>query len=157
MLHKVRLGHFTVDEIGRKRPTFTEVIVEADSGDSAAKTAIDTYGNDLANPRGSDYAMKVGVMGIECPTPEEVAAWQAKHSLGAATFHSPIGPAQEVHARAQEPAADDETAELRRAYDGEAPTGATIIPATPAVEEPKPDRMAKARAAKAAKKAQRAA
>lgn len=136
MLHKVKLGHFTIDDVGRKRAAFTEVMVDADSGDSAASMALELHGPGLANPRGSEYAMKVGVCGVDCPTVEEREAWESgrrpKTEVHSATGHQDEFTARRADVEAQ---ADAETDEMRNAYDG------------------KPDRMAKARAAKAAKKA----
>lgn len=147
MLHKVKLGHFTVDETGRKRAAFTEVIVEADSGDGAAQAALDTHGRDLARPDGVDYEMKVGVCGVDQPTAEERAAWEAGRGLGVtvndATGHSYEFAArrQDIENEAAQAAVAPTVAEARATYDK------LLLP------EAKPDRMAAARAAKAAKKA----
>lgn len=136
MLHKVNIGHFVIDEIGRKRPAFTEVIVEADSGDEAAVKAIAEHGEKLANPPGSSFPMKVGVCGIDCPTAEERAAWEAGRKPAAvvygATGHgdefTPIVPSADyidtiknsaipVTREDVDAMADPETAQARAAYD----------------------------------------
>lgn len=165
MLHKVKLGHFTIDEVGRKRAAFTEVIVEADSGDSAANMALEIHGPSLANPRGSEYAMKVGVCGVDCPTVEEREAWEAgrrpKTTVNDATGHQDEFTARRADV---ETAVDSETAGLRATYERinetdsyeEVARKLEIAPVTQADVDAlaaKPDRMAKARAAKAAKKA----
>lgn len=122
MLHKVNLGHFVIDEVGRKRPAFTVVMVEADSGDAAAAMAIELHGPALANPPGAPFAMKVGVCGIDCPTAEERAAWEAGRKP-AAVVYGATGHGDEFTPRVAEPLAyqpepmDAETAQARAAYD----------------------------------------
>lgn len=120
MLHKVNIGHFVIDEIGRKRPAFTEVIVEADSGDEAALRAIAEHGEKLANPPGSSFPMKVGVCGIDCPTAEERTAWEAGRKP-AAVVYGATGHSDEFAPRVPQiedaGAEDPEIAEARAAYD----------------------------------------
>lgn len=120
MLHKVNLGHFVIDEVGRKRPAFTVVMVEADSGDAAAAMAIELHGPALANPPGAPFAMKVGVCGIDCPTAEERAAWEAGRKP-AAVVYGATGHGDEFASRVPQVedagAEDPETAEARAAYD----------------------------------------
>ena len=122
MLHKVNIGHFIIDEIGRKRPAFTEVIVEADSGDEAALRAIAEHGDKLANPPGSSFPMKVGVCGIDCPSAEERAAWEAGQRPQTRAYGA-TGHGDEFIPRVAEPLpyqpepVDADTAEARAAYD----------------------------------------
>lgn len=149
MLHKVKLGHFTVDEIGRKRPAFTEVMVEADSGDSAAQLALEIHGPALSRPQGSEYEMKIGVCGVDCPTLQEREAWEAGRKPQT-VVHTATGHSDEFQSRPSyeriEPT--DTNEEVFRKLSIPLVTQADVD----ALAE-KPDRMAKARAAKAAKKA----
>ena len=82
MLHKVKLAHFVAfGEEQRLRAAFTEVIVDAVDGDSAAQLALDTNRH-LAFPRGPQQETKMGVCGIDMPTAEERATWEAGRPLG---------------------------------------------------------------------------
>lgn len=74
MLHKVTIGYFRLYEDGRKRPDFHTVFVEAETGDEAADAAQVAWNGKLPDQAPDT---RIGVHGIDVPTAEEVAAYNA--------------------------------------------------------------------------------
>lgn len=74
MLHKVNIAYIKLFDDGRMRPAHHTVFVEAETGDEAAAAALSVHGNKCPDQMPDT---RVGVQGVDCPTAEEVAAFNA--------------------------------------------------------------------------------